>query len=70
MANLCPVLRHYAFTCIAAIGVCISSHNSWAQRTLVHAGTLIDGLANTPRTNVTIIIEKGRINSIEAGFVA
>jgi imidazolonepropionase-like amidohydrolase len=48
----------------------MSSHNSWAQRTLVHAGTLIDGVANTPRTNVTVVIEKGRISALEAGFVA
>lgn len=39
-------------------------------RTLVHAGTLIDGVANEPRARVTVVIEDGRITSVEPGFVA
>lgn len=39
-------------------------------RTLVHAGTLIDGVANAPRAGVTVVIEDGRIISVEPGFVA
>jgi imidazolonepropionase-like amidohydrolase len=38
-------------------------------RTLVHAGTLIDGISNTPRSRVTIVVEDGRITDIAAGFV-
>jgi imidazolonepropionase-like amidohydrolase len=41
-----------------------------AQRTLVHAGCLIDGVSDSPRTNVTVIIEKGKFTAIEKGFTA
>lgn len=40
----------------------------FAQRTLIHAGALIDGVAETPRSNVTLVIEKGKITSVDAGF--
>ena len=39
-----------------------------AQRTLIHAGTLIDGVADSPRTNVTIVIAEGKIAALEPGF--
>ncbi|MDH4038717.1 MAG: amidohydrolase family protein [Candidatus Krumholzibacteria bacterium] len=38
-------------------------------RTLVHAGTLIDGVSNTPRSHVTIVIEEGRITDVASGFI-
>ncbi|MBC6951888.1 amidohydrolase family protein, partial [candidate division KSB1 bacterium] len=41
-----------------------------AQRTLVHAGTLIDGISDKTQNNITLIIEKGRIIAIEKGFTA
>lgn len=37
-------------------------------RTLVHAGTLIDGLGKTPRREVTVVVEKGKITGVEAGY--
>ena len=40
-----------------------------AQKTIVHAGGLIDGKADTPKTNVSIIIEDGKISGIASGFV-
>lgn len=36
--------------------------------TLVHAGTLIDGASDEPRSNVTIVIEDDRIAAVESGF--
>ena len=39
-------------------------------RTLVHAGTLIDGRADTARRNVTIIIDGERIAEVADGFAA
>ncbi|MCL4706404.1 amidohydrolase family protein [bacterium] len=41
-----------------------------AQRTLVHAGTLIDGISDKTQNNITLTVEKGRIIAIEKGFTA
>ena len=38
-----------------------------AQQTVIHAGTLFDGLQEELHTNITIIIEDGIIQSIEEG---
>ncbi len=39
-----------------------------AQRTLVHAGRLIDGRADTPALRRTLVIEGGRIVAVESGL--
>ncbi|UTA68910.1 amidohydrolase family protein [Emticicia sp. 21SJ11W-3] len=39
-----------------------------AQRTLIHCGTLIDGIGNTPRSQITIVVEKNRITDIQSGY--
>ncbi len=36
--------------------------------TVIHAGTLIDGIAPVPRHNVSITIQDGRITAVENGF--
>ncbi len=41
-----------------------------AQRTLIHCGTLIDGISNTPKTQMTIIVEKNRIADVVSGYTA
>jgi imidazolonepropionase-like amidohydrolase len=38
--------------------------------TLIHAGRLIDGVSDSPRERVTIVVEEGRIRAIEEGFRA
>jgi imidazolonepropionase-like amidohydrolase len=40
-----------------------------AQKTYIWCGTLIDGISDEPRKNVTIVIEKNKIVSIESGFL-
>jgi imidazolonepropionase-like amidohydrolase len=42
------------------------SVSAWSQ-TLIHAGTLIDGVSDTPRKNVSIFIENGKIQRIYDG---
>ena len=37
--------------------------------TIIHAGRLIDGIAKTPRTKVSIVVDGERIQSIQPGFV-
>lgn len=39
-----------------------------AQKTYIWCGTLIDGISNEARKNMTIVIEKNKIISIENGF--
>ncbi len=36
--------------------------------TIIHAGTLIDGVSDTPRSTVTIVIEDGRFTEVTDGF--
>lgn len=43
---------------------------TFAQRTLIHAGALIDGVAEAPRRDVTLVVEKGKITGVEAGFTS
>jgi len=38
--------------------------------TLIHAGRLIDGVSDTPRERVTVVVEGNRIAAIEGGFRA
>lgn len=39
-----------------------------AQKTLIHCGTLIDGVSNAPRSEVTITVENDKIIAVESGF--
>jgi imidazolonepropionase-like amidohydrolase len=38
--------------------------------TLIHAGRLIDGVGNAPRERVTVVVDGGKIRSVDAGFTA
>jgi imidazolonepropionase-like amidohydrolase len=38
------------------------------QKTYIQCGTLIDGVANSPKTNMTIVVEGNKIVSVENGF--
>lgn len=46
------------------------SSSAFAQRTLIHCGTLIDGISNTPKSQVTIVVEKNRIADVQNGYTA
>lgn len=48
----------FSFVCFAAI----------SQKTYIWCGTLIDGISNEPKKNMTIIVEKNKIVSVENGF--
>lgn len=41
---------------------------SAAQKTYIWCGTLIDGISNEPKKNMTIVIEKNKIASVETGY--
>ena len=40
----------------------------YAQKTYIWCGTLIDGISNEPKKNMTIVVEKNKIVAIEHGF--
>ncbi len=41
---------------------------SHAQKTYIWCGTLIDGISNEPKKNITIVVEKNKIIAVENGF--
>jgi imidazolonepropionase-like amidohydrolase len=41
-----------------------------AQKTYIWCGTLIDGISDEPKKNMTIVIEKNKIVSVENGFTS
>lgn len=41
-----------------------------AQQTIIHAGTLIDGVSDEVKNEVSIVIEGTRIKSIESGYIS
>src|SRR5689334_11994813 len=48
--------------------ICLLSFLSYSQKTYVWCGTLIDGVSDEPKKNMTIVIEKNKITAIETGF--
>ena len=48
--------------------VCVSI--SHAQKTYIWCGTLIDGISNDAKKNMTIIVEKNKIIGVQNGFTA
>ncbi|MBB6002938.1 amidohydrolase family protein [Arcicella rosea] len=51
-------------------GLCLISTASLAQKTLVHCGTLIDGIQNEAQSQVTIVVEGKKIIAVQKGFTA
>jgi imidazolonepropionase-like amidohydrolase len=51
--------------CLVALA---ASGTGVAKDLVIHAGTLIDGVAETPRKQVSILVHDDRIVSVEAGF--
>ncbi len=49
--------------------ICLSFLSiSFAQKTYIWCGSLIDGISNNVRSNMTIVVEKNMIISVENGF--
>ena len=46
----------------------MTSAGLFAQKTYIWCGTLIDGISNEPKKNMTIIVEKNKIVAVENGF--
>ena len=54
---------------LAASALCLLSVPAFAKDIVIHAGTLIDGLSDAPRKQVSILIHDDRIMTISDGFV-
>lgn len=48
--------------------LCMASLASYAQKTYIHCGNLIDGKANDVQPEMTIVVEGNKITAIEKGF--
>lgn len=57
-------MKKILFVTICIAFVLVSS----AQKTYIWCGTLIDGISNEPKKNITIVVEKNKITSVENGF--
>jgi imidazolonepropionase-like amidohydrolase len=57
-------LRLISATIVLGFGVTVSL----AARTLVYCGTLIDGVSETPRKEMTVEIDGDRISAVQSGF--
>ena len=64
-----PIVKTYRLM-LAAAALAASTSGVIAKDIVIHAGTLIDGVSKTPRTNVSILIHDDRITGVQAGFVA
>ncbi|HMJ71018.1 MAG TPA: amidohydrolase family protein [Cyclobacteriaceae bacterium] len=53
---------------VALLALCVNF--SFAQRSLIHCGTLIDGKTKQLQTQVTIVVDSNRIVSVNKGFTA
>ena len=48
--------------------VLLTAINLFAQKTYIWCGSLIDGVSNEPKKNMTIVVEKNKITAVENGF--
>jgi imidazolonepropionase-like amidohydrolase len=48
---------------------CFFFTTSFAQKTLIHCGTLIDAVKNEAQTQMTIVVEGKKITAVQKGFV-
>ena len=50
--------------------VCFLATTSFAQKTLIHCGNLIDAVKNESQSQMTIVVEGKKIITIQKGFSA
>ncbi len=70
LLTISPLVSRGATAAEAAGGAAAPPPVRTTARTLVHAGTLIDGLAERPLRRATVVIEAGRVVAVEPGFRA
>lgn len=53
---------------VLLILILLITATGFSQKTFIWCGTLIDGIGNAPKKNMTIVVEKNRITAVTAGF--
>jgi len=48
---------------------CFATLQCTAQKTYIHCGTLIDGVSNTARSKMTLVVEGKKITGVKSGYV-
>jgi len=69
-ASLAPPAGSRSVFRTAFLALVASTTPLSAQKTVIHAGTLIDGKSDATRSEVTIVVEGDRIAAVEDGFRA
>lgn len=54
--------------CIQLLLCLLFTLHLFSQKTYIWCGTLIDGISNEPKKNITIVVEKNKIIKVENGF--
>jgi imidazolonepropionase-like amidohydrolase len=62
-------VRHLAVACTALSTLAFAAPQVAAKDVVIHAGTLIDGIAAKPRQTMSILIHDDRITGVQEGFV-
>ncbi|MDA5192835.1 amidohydrolase family protein [Alphaproteobacteria bacterium LMG 31809] len=63
------MIRKLRFTALAVMASTLVSGTAISKDVVIHAGRLIDGLSNTPKSQVSILIKDDRIVGVEQGFL-
>jgi imidazolonepropionase-like amidohydrolase len=58
------------YACLTTALVALGAGQAANALTLIHAGTLIDGVSDSPRHQVTITVQGDRITAVDDGFTA
>lgn len=64
-----PVKKRIISAGTALIAALLAT-SAFARDIVIHAGALLDGVADTPRQKVSILIKDDRITAVEPGFVS
>jgi len=70
-AILAPEIFNAAFQLkdsLVTLAALLLAQNAFGADTVIHAGTLIDGISPAPRKNVSITIHDDKITAVENGF--
>jgi hypothetical protein len=62
--------RWVSVRCAIALVAALATSVVCGKDIVVHAGVLIDGVADTPRSKVSVVVRDGRMVAIQEGFIA
>src|SRR5271170_2022379 len=63
-------MRRLIIRSALALAAVLAAGAVCGKEIVLHSGTLIDGIADAPRSHVSLVIRDGRIVSIQDGFIS